>query len=88
MAVDSDAVGNGITLTGNATGFNEALNTDPDQASFAVQATILRPVVDIANVEPFRRKGTTAASIEFKQVVAHSAETWQIRLTYKIYTSS
>ena len=82
MATDEQAVGNGITLTGVVSGFNNVNNTAPDQASFAVQATILKPIVDIKPVEEFRRVGTTAASITFSQVVAHSAETWQIKLTY------
>ena len=86
MAVDSDAVGNGITITGVKSAFNNANNTAPDQTSRAVQATILKPVIDL-EVEKFRSKGTTAASITFSQTVAHSAETWYIQIEYGIYTS-
>lgn len=85
MAVDSDAVGNGITISAVKTGIGDALNDSPDQTSFFIQATILKPVVDIRDVEDFRDKGSTAASITFKQTVAHSAETWFIHLRYDLY---
>ena len=85
MAVDSDAVGNGIIISAVKTGMGDALNTAPDQTSFFIQATILKPVVDIHPVEEFRDTGSTTASITFKQTVAHSAETWNIYLRYDLY---
>jgi hypothetical protein len=88
VAVDSDAVGNGITISAVKTGMGDALNTAPDQTSFYVQATILKPVIDIRDVEEFRDQGSTTASITFKQTVAHSAETWFIHLRYDLYPPS
>ena len=88
MAVDSDAVGNGIIISAVKTGMGDALNDSPDQTSMFIQATILKPVVDIRDVEDFRDTGSTTASITFKQTVAHSAETWFIKLNYRIYPPS
>jgi len=85
MATDEQAVGNGIIISAVKTGIGDAKNTAPDQTSFYVQATILKPVVDIRDVEDFRDTGSTAASITFKQLVAHSAETWFIHLRYDLY---
>lgn len=85
MAVDSDAVGNGITISAVKTGMEAALNTAPDQTSFFIQATILKPVIDVRDVEDFRDKGSTTGSITFKQTVAHSAETWFLHLRYDLY---
>lgn len=85
MATDEQAIGNGITVSAVKTGMERAENTAPDQTSFFIQATILKPVVDIRDVEDFRDKGSTAASITFKQVVAHSAETWFLHFRYDLY---
>ena len=85
MATDEQAIGNGITVSAVKTAMGDALNDSPDQTAFFIQATIVKPVVDIRDVEEFRDKGSTAASITFKQVVAHSAETWFMHFRYDLY---
>lgn len=82
---DEAAIGNGIIISAVKTGMEDSLNTAPDQTSHYVMANIITPVVDVRDVEDFRDKGTTTASITFKQTLAQSAETWYIHLRYDLY---
>lgn len=81
-------LGNGIIISAVKSGLERAENTAPDQTSHYIQANIITPVVDVRDVEDFRDKGSTTATITFKQVVAQDAETWYIHLRYDLYPPS
>jgi len=87
MAGDNEAMGNGVIVTGVKASFVHAKNTSPDLAGHVVvQGSAANLPVDV-EPERFRDKGTTLASITFKQLTAEAAETVNIVIEYEIYTS-
>ena len=87
MAGDNEAMGNGVIVTGVKTAFVHKLNTLPDLAGHVVVEGVWSAMPIDVEPERFRDKGTSLASITFKQLTAEAAETFNIVIEYEIYTS-
>ena len=68
-------------------GFNDILNSEP-LTDVGYIFNFFHPIIDL-EPEMFRSKGTTAASITFKEQKSDTnAETIQVQILYEIYTSA
>lgn len=78
----------GALISSVKSGFDDTLNADPDMDGMGYFIGWRQPLIDI-EPEMFRSKGTTTASITFKEVKTETnAEVIQIQILYEIYTSS
>jgi len=78
----------GVLVSAIKSGFNDILNTDPDHTGTGYQVNFYHPIIDI-EPEMFRSKGTTTASITFKeQKCETNVDTATIQILYEIYTDA
>jgi len=85
MAGDNEAMGNGIIVTGVKASFVQKENTAADLLGHVVVEGVWSAMPIDVEPERFRDKGTTLASITFKQLTAEAAETFNIVIEYEIY---
>jgi hypothetical protein len=79
----------GVLITCVKSAIDNVNNTAADFLTDGYICNWYTPVVKLDNIEPFRDKGTTTATVTFKeQKIDTNTDTMKVRIVYELYTSS